>query len=112
MKELEISFTYRHKQGADTVFDTLLAAYINDTRPYIWQSSRPTSWKQRIVTSGQLRPDRYDREVTRPLPQSASDFLASVPLGDALLIQDYGKGVCITTRNRNLQNVFHPRFDG
>jgi hypothetical protein len=31
LKELEISFTYRHKQGADTVFDTLLAAYINDT---------------------------------------------------------------------------------
>ena len=31
MKELEISFTYRHKRGADTVFDTLLAAYIEDT---------------------------------------------------------------------------------
>ena len=31
LKELEISFSYRHKQGADTVFDTLLAAYINDT---------------------------------------------------------------------------------
>lgn len=31
LKELEISFTYRHKRAADTVFDTLLAAYINDT---------------------------------------------------------------------------------
>ncbi|MEQ8785132.1 MAG: hypothetical protein RIC55_02500 [Pirellulaceae bacterium] len=31
LKELEISFTYRHKSGADTVFDTLLAAYLNDT---------------------------------------------------------------------------------
>ena len=31
LKELEITFNYRHKQGADTVFDTLLAAYINDT---------------------------------------------------------------------------------
>jgi hypothetical protein len=31
LKELEISFTYRHKVGTDTVFDTLLAAYINDT---------------------------------------------------------------------------------
>ena len=31
LKELEISFTYRHKAGADTVFDTLLAAYLNGT---------------------------------------------------------------------------------
>lgn len=31
LKELEISFTYRHKVGADTVFDTLLAAYLADT---------------------------------------------------------------------------------
>jgi hypothetical protein len=31
LKELEISCTYRHKSGADTVFDALLDAYINDT---------------------------------------------------------------------------------
>ena len=31
LKELEISFTYRHKAGDDTVFDTLLAAYLGDT---------------------------------------------------------------------------------
>ena len=31
LKELEITFGYRHKQGADTVFDALLAAYLNDT---------------------------------------------------------------------------------
>jgi hypothetical protein len=31
LKELEISFTYRHKRGTDTIFDTLLSAYINDT---------------------------------------------------------------------------------
>lgn len=31
LKELEISFTYRHKRGLDAIFDTLLAAYINDT---------------------------------------------------------------------------------
>lgn len=31
LRELEISFSYRHKSGADTVFDTLLAAYINGT---------------------------------------------------------------------------------
>ena len=31
LKELEISFTYRHKSGVDAVFDALLDAYINDT---------------------------------------------------------------------------------
>jgi len=31
LKELEISFTYRHKAGDDTVFDALLAAYLADT---------------------------------------------------------------------------------
>lgn len=31
LKELEISVTYRHKQGTDTVFDALQAAYINGT---------------------------------------------------------------------------------
>lgn len=31
LKELEITFSYRHKQGADTVFDALQAAYIADT---------------------------------------------------------------------------------
>jgi hypothetical protein len=31
LKELEISFTYRHKAGADTVFDSLLSCYISGT---------------------------------------------------------------------------------
>jgi hypothetical protein len=31
LKELEISFTYRHKVGADTVFDALLSAYMTGT---------------------------------------------------------------------------------
>lgn len=31
LKELEISFTYRHKAGADTVFDSLLSAYLTGT---------------------------------------------------------------------------------
>lgn len=30
LKELEISFTYRHKAGVDTVFDSLLEAYLED----------------------------------------------------------------------------------
>ncbi len=55
---------------------------------------RPTTWKQRIVTRGQLRPDRCDREVTTPVSGFAEQFLADVPLGDMLLISDYGKGVC------------------
>lgn len=31
LKELEISFGYRHKAGADSVFEALLAAYIDGT---------------------------------------------------------------------------------
>lgn len=31
MKELEVSFTYRHKSGADTVFDAILASYTSGT---------------------------------------------------------------------------------
>jgi len=31
LKELEISFSYRHKAGEDVVFDALLAAYIDGT---------------------------------------------------------------------------------
>jgi D-beta-D-heptose 7-phosphate kinase/D-beta-D-heptose 1-phosphate adenosyltransferase len=55
---------------------------------------RPTTWKQRIVARGQLRPDRCDREVTTPIHGEAEQFLASLPLGDVLLVSDYGKGVC------------------
>lgn len=31
LKELEVSFTYRHVAGADTVFDALLAGYVGNT---------------------------------------------------------------------------------
>ena len=61
---------------------------------HVWVDRRPTTWKQRIVTRGQLRPDRCDREVTTPVSDRAERFLAEVPLGDILLISDYGKGVC------------------
>lgn len=61
---------------------------------HLWVDHRPTTWKQRIVTRGQLRPDRCDREVTTPVSDLAEQFLADVPLGDMLLISDYGKGVC------------------
>jgi D-beta-D-heptose 7-phosphate kinase/D-beta-D-heptose 1-phosphate adenosyltransferase len=41
-----------------------------------------------------LRPDRCDREVTTPIGDHAERFLSSVPLGDMVLVSDYGKGVC------------------
>ncbi len=61
---------------------------------HVWVDRRPTTWKQRIVTRGQLRPDRCDREVTTPVGDGAEQSLAEVPLGDILLVSDYGKGVC------------------
>jgi D-beta-D-heptose 7-phosphate kinase/D-beta-D-heptose 1-phosphate adenosyltransferase len=60
---------------------------------HIWIDDRPTTWKQRIVARGQLHPDRCDREVTTPVNKNAERFLSAVPLGDMLLISDYGKGV-------------------
>lgn len=66
---------------------------IHNIEPHVWVDDRPTTWKQRIVARGQLRPDRCDREVTTPIGEDAERFLASVPLGDILLISDYGKGV-------------------
>jgi hypothetical protein len=35
LKELEISFTYRHKRGTDAVFDAILDSYVNGT-PMEW----------------------------------------------------------------------------
>ena len=62
--------------------------------PHLWVDDRPTTWKQRIVARGQLRPDRCDRELTTPIGDHAARFLSTVPLGDMLLVSDYGKGVC------------------
>ena len=44
--------------------------------PHLWIDDRPTTWKQRIVARGQLRPDRCDREVTTPI----SDHAATIPV--------------------------------
>lgn len=62
--------------------------------PHLWIDDRPTTWKQRIAVREQLRPDRCDREVTTPISDRAAQFLSAVPLGDMVLISDYGKGVC------------------
>lgn len=72
---------------------------------HLWVDRRPTTWKQRIVTRGQLRPDRCDREVTTPVNDRAEKFLAGVPLGDILLISDYGKGVCTRGLLESLGNL-------
>ena len=66
----------------------------HEIEPHIWIDDRPTTWKQRIVVRGQLRPDRCDREVTTPISDHAAQFLSAVPPGDMVLISDYGKGVC------------------
>jgi rfaE bifunctional protein kinase chain/domain len=71
---------------------------------HVWVDGRPTTWKQRIVTRGQLRPDRCDREVTSPVSDQAKQFLAEVPLGDILLVSDYGKGVCTRGLLQSLGN--------
>jgi D-beta-D-heptose 7-phosphate kinase/D-beta-D-heptose 1-phosphate adenosyltransferase len=62
--------------------------------PHLWIDGRPTTWKQRIVARGQLRPDRCDREVTTLISDHAARFLSAVPLGDMVLVSDYGKGIC------------------
>ncbi|MCA9120064.1 MAG: D-glycero-beta-D-manno-heptose-7-phosphate kinase [Planctomycetaceae bacterium] len=62
--------------------------------PHLWIDDRATTWKQRIIARGQLRPDRCDREVTKPVNNHAERFLSAVSLGDILLVSDYGKGVC------------------
>jgi len=62
--------------------------------PHLWLDDRPTTWKQRIVARGQLRPDRCDREVNTLISEHAAQFLSAVPLGEMVIISDYGKGVC------------------
>jgi len=79
----------------------------HDIEPHLWIDDRPTTWKQRIVARGQLRPDRCDREVTTPIGDHAARFLSAVPLGDMLLVSDYGKGVCSQNLLRFLGNRAH-----
>ena len=66
----------------------------HDIEPHLWVDDRPTTWKQRIVARGQLRPDRCDREATTPISDHAAQFFSTVPLGDMVLVSDYGKGIC------------------
>ena len=71
--------------------------------PYLWaDSTRPTTNKTRFILRGQLRPDRFDFESKAPIPGEAAEYLATCPIGDALLIQDYGKGVCTASLVRSL----------
>lgn len=71
--------------------------------PYLWvDSTRPTTNKTRFILRGQLRPDRFDFESKSPIPGEAAKYLATCPIGDCLLIQDYGKGVCTASLVRSL----------
>ncbi|MDP6720461.1 MAG: PfkB family carbohydrate kinase [Pirellulaceae bacterium] len=89
--------------GRDEAGDTLRRRVEeHDIESHVLIDDRPTTWKQRIVTHGQLRPDRCDREVTTPIGDHVERFLSAVPLGDTLLISDYGKGVCTRSLLRTL----------
>jgi len=77
---------------------------MHDIEPHLWIDDRPTTWKQRVVARGQLRPDRCDREVTTAIGIRASQFLSAIPLGDLVLISDYGKGVCTQSLLKVLSN--------
>jgi len=79
----------------------------HNIEPHLWIENRPTTWKQRIVARGQLRPDRCDREITTPIGDHAAQFLSAVPLGDMVLISDYGKGVCTSSLLEALGNRAH-----
>jgi bifunctional ADP-heptose synthase (sugar kinase/adenylyltransferase) len=75
----------------------------HEIAPYLWADvSRPTTNKTRFILRGQLRPDRFDFESKAPIPGDAAEYLAACPIGDALLIQDYGKGVCTASLIRSL----------
>jgi rfaE bifunctional protein kinase chain/domain len=71
--------------------------------PYLWADpSRPTTNKTRFILRGQLRPDRFDFESKAAVSGEAAEYLAACPIGDALLVQDYGKGVCTVGLLRTL----------
>lgn len=76
----------------------------HNIEPHLWIDDRPTTWKQRIAARGQLRPDRCDREVTTPISDHAAQFLSTVPLGNMLLVTDYGKGVTTSSLVGGLGN--------
>jgi D-beta-D-heptose 7-phosphate kinase / D-beta-D-heptose 1-phosphate adenosyltransferase len=74
-----------------------------DCASVIVDPERPTTMKERFIGRAQQRHPhqilRVDREVRRPLPEPVADrlvdsLLATLPSHQAVLISDYGKGVC------------------
>ncbi|OGX05279.1 MAG: hypothetical protein A3G87_06585 [Omnitrophica bacterium RIFCSPLOWO2_12_FULL_50_11] len=68
-----------------------------DTRGVIYDETRPTTLKTRVVAHSQ-QVVRFDREQTRDLDElhirQVSDFAKKVmPTVDVIVIEDYGKGV-------------------
>lgn len=83
------------------IFNHLLAKA--QVSGHLYQSSdRRTTVKTRYVIGGRLHPDRFDVEDRNPLPDSLAEKLAAIELGDVLLMQDYGKGVCTPYLVRSL----------
>jgi len=62
---------------------------------------RPATTKNRFIVR-QLRPDLFDCETTSEIGNDAAAYITSCPLGDVLLIQDFGKGVCTKRLLRSL----------
>ncbi len=74
-----------------------------DCGSVIVDPERPTTMKERFIGRAQQRHPhqilRVDREVRRPLPEPVAErlvqsLLAALSSHQALLISDYGKGVC------------------
>jgi D-beta-D-heptose 7-phosphate kinase/D-beta-D-heptose 1-phosphate adenosyltransferase len=74
-----------------------------DVRPLVTSPDRPTTMKERLIGKAAGRPGqpmlRIDRECCGPLPGVVDDELRAASLlavdrVEAVLISDYGKGVC------------------
>jgi D-beta-D-heptose 7-phosphate kinase/D-beta-D-heptose 1-phosphate adenosyltransferase len=89
---------------ASTLVRALEAAGIGSLA-IVRDSSRPTTVKERFIGKAQNRHPhqmlRVDRETRAPLAPEIAEalaqrVLASIPSHEAVLISDYGKGVCTT----------------
>lgn len=58
------------------------------------EQSLRTVRKVRMLHRGQICPDRIDLDDARAMTASTRAQLANCPLGDVLVVSDYGKGAC------------------
>lgn len=106
-----------------TVIRAELAAHQIDHSALVVVADRPTTTKTRVMARGQ-QVVRIDQEVDTPLEKGDADRLAAavlnaIPGADALILEDYNKGVLseelITTaigeaRRQGLPVVVDPKF--